>query len=233
MTNKIINITILFTIYIFVLPQNLFCSDIKTDYLKVLTDYLSKPQYALKYESYLVTNEGKEEALNDGNSIVVKGNLLLYTSTAFMDYIVNAEGSLVVNHKLRRITVNYDPYTASEKDSIEKSLNVRMSESLLNSINQCDSVTRIKLNAFTIYTTYATNSPYTKAECWIDTNNNVKEVRYYYRDESEFLYYRLIYNIVPVQEYIKQAAFSNYIELKGDKYVPTVKYKEYEIIVGN
>ncbi len=232
MMNRTVKI-ILLIMYISLIPQNLFCNDIKMDYLKVMTDYLSQPQYALKYESYLVSNEGIEEALNDGNSLVVKGNLLLYTSTSLIDYLVNAEGSLVINHKLKKINVTYDPYTASEKDSIERNINTKMSESLLKSINQCDSVTRIYLNGYIIYTTYATNSPYTKAECWVDSNNRIKEVRYYYREESEFLYYRLIYNIVPVQEYIKLASFSNYVELKGNKYVPTTKYKEYEIIVGN
>lgn len=206
-------------------------SDSKEMYRKVIIDFLCRSQFALQYDATLVSNDGKINPVSDDNSIVVRDNLALYTSTRRADYVINTEGSLIVNHQHKKITIHYNPYTETEKEDLSKSLNEQLASRLLKVIDDCDSVTQKKLNGYTVFTTFASNTPYVKAECWVKGKNEIKEVRYYLK-ESDFLYERIVYKPLPFDQFAGKADFSNYIVMKDDRYTPTPKYKMYEIAVG-
>lgn len=213
------------------IAQFSMASDTKEQYRKVIIDFLCRNQFALQYDATLVSNDGKVTPVSADNSIVVRDDLALYTSTQRADYVINTEGSMIVNHQRKKITINYNPYTETEKEDLSKSLNEQLASRLLKVIDDCDSVTQKKLNGYTIFTTYASNTPYVKAECWVKGKNEIKEVRYYLK-ESEFIYERIVYKSLPFDQFAGKADFSNYIVMKDDRYTPTPKYKMYEIAVG-
>lgn len=213
------------------IAQFSMASDTKEQYRKVIIDFLCRNQFALQYDATLVSNDGKVTPVSADNSIVVRDDLALYTSTQRADYVINTEGSMIVNHQRKKITINYNPYTETEKEDLSKSLNEQLASRLLKVIDDCDSVTQKKLNGYTIFTTYASNTPFEKAECWVKGKNEIKEVRYYLK-ESEFLYERIVYKLLPFDQFAGKADFSNYIVMKDDRYTPTPKYKMYEIAVG-
>lgn len=213
------------------IAQFSMASDSKEQYRKVIIDFLCRNRFALQYDATLVSNDGKVNPVSADNSIVVRDELALYTSTQRADYVINTEGSVIVNHPLKKITINYNPYTESEKEDLSASLNEQLASRMLKVIDGCDSVTQKKLNGYTIFTTYAANTPYVKAECWVKGKNEIKEVRYYLK-ESDYLYERIVYKSLPFDQFAGKADFSNYVVLKDDRYTPTPKYKMYEIVVG-
>lgn len=213
------------------IAQFSLAADSKEQYRKIIIDFLCRNQFAFQYDATLVSNDGKINPVSADNSIVVRDNLALYTSTQRADYVISTEGSIIVNHQRKKITVNYNPYTETEKQDLSKNLNEQLSSRLLKVIDDCDTVTQKKLNGYTIFTTYASNTPYTKAECWVKGKNEIIEVRYYLK-ESEFLYERIVYKPLPFGQFAGKTDFSNYIVMKDDRYIPTPKYKMYEIAVG-
>ncbi|MFN8238187.1 MAG: hypothetical protein U0T77_08465 [Chitinophagales bacterium] len=208
-----------------------FAADYKEQYRKVVVGFLCRDQFALQYDATLVSKDGNITPVFADNSIVVRDNLTLFTTTQLADYVINTEGSIIVNHPSKKITVNYNPYTESETADLSKNLNDQLAAKLLKVIGDCDSVTQKNVNGYTIYTTYASNTPYVKAECWVKDKNEIKEVRYYLK-ESDFLYERIVYTSLPFEQFAGKAEFSNYIDIKDDRYIPTPKYKMYEIAVG-
>ncbi len=208
-----------------------FAADYKEQYRKVVVGFLCRDQFALQYDATLVSKDGNITPVFADNSIVVRDNLTLFTTTQLADYVINTEGSIIVNHPSKKITVNYNPYTESETADLSKNLNDQLAAKLLKVISDCDSVTQKNVNGYTIYTTYASNTPYVKAECWVKGKNEIKEVRYYLK-ESDFLYERIVYTSLPFEQFAGKAEFSNYIDIKDDRFIPTPKYKMYEIAVG-
>lgn len=210
-----------------------FADTIRTSYINAIETLLQRDQYALRYDASMVSNDGSIVELTDNNSVVVRDSLTLYTSTESIDYIVNTQGSMIINKKLKKITAYLHPMTPQEITAFSNSLNVQISNKLVTTVNQCDSIKLTELNGYRIYTTYENNSPYLKAECWINANNQIKEVRYYLNDDSDFLYQRLVYNYIDYTTYLPQMSFSYYIVLNNGQYVATTRYNGYEIVVGN
>ena len=223
---------ILLLITSMILCNRLSAENVKETYVKFMENLFLQPKYALQYNAYLVTKEGVEKPVVEANSVVVRNDLSFYTNISTSEYLLNTEGSIVVDNVLKKITLNYKPYTQEEKSILEKQTPQLISNGLVKAVNNCDSVLVSKINDYTIYTTFSANSAYTRAECWINTKGEIAEVRYYYK-ESDFLYYRIKYNEIAVDNYIKMTDFSYFVQLNGDTYVPTAKYKDYEIIVGN
>ena len=210
-----------------------FCDDARTDYLKVIEQFLSKSQYAIKYKSYLVTRDGGETILSDDSSIVVRNNLTLFTTTKNLDYIINTEGSLIVNHLRKRIIYNYHPYSSKEKKTLEKNINDQIAVKLTKAVAECDSIKKTNLNGYDIYTMYAKFTPYSKAECWVNDKKEIQEVRYYFTD-GDYLYQRIIYSPISITPYLNTIELSNYIvKVNAEKYEPTLKYKSYEVELGH
>jgi hypothetical protein len=215
------------------LPCLGFSGDARAEYLKVIREFLNKTQYAVKYNSYLISRDGAETALSDDSSIVVRNNLTLFTTTKNLDYIINTEGSLIVNHIRKRIIFNYHPYTSKEKKELEKTIDAQITQKLSKAVEECDSIKKTQLNGYDIYTMYAKFTPYSKAECWVNSNNEIQEVRYYFAD-GDYLYQRIVYSPVSITPYLSAIELSNYIvKVNAEKYEPTLKYKTYEVELGH
>jgi hypothetical protein len=209
-----------------------FAKTPKEEYLEVVQHFLMPDQYAYRYDVSLIGNDGKKTQLTDESSVMLRNHLSLFSISKRLEYLINTEGTLMVNHESKKITVSYNPYTEEELKVLKDNLNTEMSEKLVEAVNQCDSIARTTINNFIVYTMYVSDGEYRKTECWTNQHGDIQEVRYYYSD-GDYLYERIVYTPVDIHSYLDNTAFSHYVKIEGEKFIPVSNYKNYELIIGN
>lgn len=202
------------------------------EFIKVLKDFLFQKEYALRYKSYLYTKSGEEVQVNNNNSVVVKEDLSLYTNTGDIIFIINMDGALLINNKVKKIEYNAQKLSKKQKRDRVAESSQKSYQGLSDMLKKSDSIGITTINGMTVYTAYLTDKTYSRSECWVDANKKIKEVRYYF-NEGDYVYQKISYEPARVEEYKAQLEISNYISISKNKVVPNVKYKDYELVIGN
>ena len=217
-------------VFVMVFVIKIQATEDKETFIKIAQNFLLRQNYALKYKSYLYSKDGKEIELTKGDAIVLRSNLTLFTQTDELIYIINPEGSLKVNFKTKKIAYSNQPLTKEEKDKLITDLNEKSHDILLSKINKCDSFSVNTINDMQIYSTYNNYGDFSKTECWVDKNNNIKEIRYFF-SEGDFIYQKIVYQDYKLEDANSLIDFSNYFSIKDNKVVLTEKYKDYAFYI--
>lgn len=226
--SKYYKIISLFFVMLFV--QHMYADNVKETFVKIVQDFLVRTNYALQYKSFLYTNTGEEIKLVNGDAIVLRNDLTLFTQTDDMIYIINTEGSLKVNFKSKKMAYSSQPLSKEEKEKLVADLNEKSYDILLKKIEKCDSVTINTINGYNVFSTYLDGAEYIKTECWVDQNNHIKEIRYFFSG-GDYVYQKIVYQDYKVDDVNALVSFSNYFSIKENKVVLTEKYKDYAFFV--
>ncbi len=200
-------------------------------FIKIAQAFLFKSTYSLKYKTHLYTKDGKEIELDKGNSIVVKQGLSLFTQTEDIIYVKNPQGSLQINLKTKKMMYSEQPLSEEELKTLKDDMSAERSyQLLLKQVKSCDSFSVDNINGMKVYSTYKEDGIFTKAECWVNADNAIKEMRYFYAD-GDYVYQSITYEDYKVDNIDALVDFSSYITKDGTTITPSVKYKGYALYI--
>jgi hypothetical protein len=167
-------------------------ADLKNQYFSILSKHINREIYILKYNIYLGDNSGVEtNTLID--AIIVRNHLALYTKAGDVELLLDADGSILANHRNMQLFVNHsNPYTAQQRKALDSSLTSMINSQLFGYIEQCDSIYTTTDKHYDIYTLEFDNSEYDKIEYWFDKTGQIKYLWLFFK-EGDYKYQKIEY----------------------------------------